>query len=804
MSFQRLSLFLLFLGLVGFALADSESKTAEYLRRAEQHQSRGEHRSALLACGRAYDYALVAKQVPMLALAAERFGLAQLRALEFQLAHRYLDQAKSLYGRLEDQVGVGRSLMNLGLVEFRLGRYELAKEYLDEAEPLLRGSPDLHLRWRVNELLLRFRDNRIELLAELQRLAEGDKELPPEYYLDLASLMVESGDTATASRILRSLPASLQLQPEYLLVLAQLQLRLGDPLGALALLRKSSGSEGQSQAFRDAFLLNRAMAHRIRGELGLARNLLEEALQRGDSARIRLQAATLAVAEKDPELALKHLARAEELLADRPEPVVAAWCKLARGEVQDDPQKLDEAARMGASLGLPELVWRSQFLKARLARARNDLQTAEKLYMQALNQAAEVRSEFSDEESLLAYQADKFPLYVEVVEMLFEQGRFEQAFLLAEAARGVRLKEMMRTSPLRRPTVDDIQTALGKEACLLSFLVGSDSMLAFVVTPQAVSAHRLPISERKLSQWLRGRSGMGGLVAVPGLSTDFPRELAQQVYQELLGPLEESIAAYPTWYLQLDGALHRLPLAVLMDSQGEPLFRKHTMMRLSHATPARASRPEGSAPLVMGAPMLGQEALPQPGALRDFRSRYQPLPGAAKETAQVAEILNRATLKRGSECRETIFRGNAAQAPVIHLATHGYVDDTYPLRSGLLMSLEPGEDGLLTAEEIKNVRLDSAVAVLSACETASGREFGGEGVVGLTYAFLGAGAEEVVASLWPIDDQSTITLMAHLHRELSQGKQAATALRQAAVASEKEKIGLYDIGAFVVYGRLHI
>lgn len=793
---------LVLVGLTHCAAATPGDKATLYLQRAEQHEELGQHRSAFYHYGKAYDYAKLSRNAVISGLAAERFGLAHLRVLRFPLARRYLGQALRLARQRGDRLGEGRSLMNLGLLEYRLGRLDLAQQYLEQAKPLL--NEDLLARWRVNSALVRHHDSHAQLLQELFRLGQQEQALPAEYALNLASLMVENGDTDTAARILSQLPKELQAQPEYLLARAQLRLRLGDPAGALLLLRQTKRKQARSQAYGVAFALNRAMAHRQLKQFKLAHRVLQEASQTHDSPRLRLQLAALAMEEKKPAQAQEQLDAAKALLEVKSDPVVLAWWYLTQGELSADPQLLLKAGTLGESIGLEELIWRSVHARARLARRSGQPQRAAELFTQSLSRAAAYRAEFSDEESLIAYQADKYPYFVEVADFLLELGQPEAAFSLTERARSVRLREHLRLAPDTAGDLHRIQSRLPAGACLLSYVALQDSYLVFLVTPRKLVARRLPVSQEKVVRWLRGNDGIGGLFATPGLKNPFPKQLAALAYQELVGPLEAELVRFPTWYLELDGALASLPFSSLITGSAQPLLEEHTLIRLAHATPAQEHEPGSNQALVMGAPLSAPQT-PAPhlgGALRSFRDRFRPLPGAAVETSRVGELHRGATVNKGQDCRESSFKRLAETASIIHLATHGFVDNEYPLKSGLLMFTEPEEDGLLTAAEIKKLNLSHSKAVLSACETAAGREYRGEGVVGLTYSFLAAGADEVVASLWPVDDDHTMALMTVLHRKLAAGEDAAEALQAARRQALKEGRTLYEAGAFVVYGRL--
>jgi CHAT domain-containing protein len=128
---------------------------------------------------------------------------------------------------------------------------------------------------------------------------------------------------------------------------------------------------------------------------------------------------------------------------------------------------------------------------------------------------------------------------------------------------------------------------------------------------------------------------------------------------------------------------------------------------------------------------------------------------------------------------------------IVHFATHAVVNSRHPELSGIVLSLvdQHGapQDGFLRAHEIYNLKLGADLAVLSACETALGKEIRGEGLLSLTRAFMYAGAPRVVAALWDIKDQATAELMMRFYRGmLQENLRPAEALRAAQVSMWQE------------------
>jgi CHAT domain-containing protein len=157
--------------------------------------------------------------------------------------------------------------------------------------------------------------------------------------------------------------------------------------------------------------------------------------------------------------------------------------------------------------------------------------------------------------------------------------------------------------------------------------------------------------------------------------------------------------------------------------------------------------------------------------------------------------------------RRLVASGELGRYRIIHFATHGLLNSEYPELSGLVLSLvdEDGkpQDGFLRTHEIFNLEMPADLVVLSACQTALGKEIKGEGLVGLTRAFMYAGAERVVASLWQVDDQATAQLMRHFYRGmLKENLRPVAALRAAQIEMSRSSrwSSPYYWAGFVIQG----
>lgn len=183
-----------------------------------------------------------------------------------------------------------------------------------------------------------------------------------------------------------------------------------------------------------------------------------------------------------------------------------------------------------------------------------------------------------------------------------------------------------------------------------------------------------------------------------------------------------------------------------------------------------------------------------------------PLPGTQKEADGLRALVSSATVLSGSEVQESKVKVEMARHRYIHFATHGFLNDTAPLLSSVVLSVpmaESQDDGFLTARELFGLKLDADMVVLSACNSARGEVRSGEGIVGLTWALFVAGCRSQVVSQWSVDDSSTANLMVDFYRGLftdkvSKGASLAAAMK--VLRSQTETRHPYYWAPFILVG----
>ncbi|MEM8932172.1 MAG: CHAT domain-containing protein, partial [Acidobacteriota bacterium] len=366
--------------------------------------------------------------------------------------------------------------------------------------------------------------------------------------------------------------------------------------------------------------------------------------------------------------------------------------------------------------------------------------------------------------------------------------------------------ELVRAEPrlgvfggLDEDAVATARAGLPEGTVVLSYLVGSERSLLFVATRDALHAVPIAVGRRALD-----RAVTTFIEAIARRETlDRPRyrRAAERLTSDWLTPAAASLAAAETVIVLPDGPLHRLPFAALVDPSDRQRYWVETAASVVAPSLVALSelrsrpRPEPGARLAAfavadprgrgheGSAAIATSAIR--GAIRAGLD-LDPLVHVDREVAALANRFGARTRAYvDADATEEAVKRLDASTRIVHFATHAWVDDRFPLESGLVLTLpthlQPGDDnGVLQAWEIvEQVRLDAELVTLSGCRTGLGRAFSGEGMLGLTRAFQLAGARAVLASLWPVNDASTSTLMTRFYDHLHQGRTSVEALRAA-------------------------
>lgn len=249
---------------------------------------------------------------------------------------------------------------------------------------------------------------------------------------------------------------------------------------------------------------------------------------------------------------------------------------------------------------------------------------------------------------------------------------------------------------------------------------------------------------------------------------------AAELYRLLLSKVEPELKKADSMLIVPDAVIWDVPFQALLTPDNRFLIEKILLRyapSLTAVSVIKAANPKGSSEttniLAFGNPRISKDNAIEAEKLRG--ESLEALPSAEKEVDALARLFKPAnrTILKGPEATEAYFSKHGKSFDIIHFATHGILNGRNPLYSALFLSVSPNsaDDGLLEAWELTDMKLNSKLVVMSACETARGHS-AGEGLVGLTWAFMVAGVPRVVASQWKVESKSTATLMKAFYTNL--------------------------------------
>jgi CHAT domain-containing protein len=296
---------------------------------------------------------------------------------------------------------------------------------------------------------------------------------------------------------------------------------------------------------------------------------------------------------------------------------------------------------------------------------------------------------------------------------------------------------------------------------------------------------------------VRSRSSLGSTKPQPDLPT---------LHQLLIDPIANLLPKDPNAHVIFipQASLFQVPFPALQDANGTYLIQKHTILTAPSIQVLALTRQQllklapqqsnsGKA-LVLGNPTMPSVSL-YPG---EPKQQLSPLPGAEAEAIAIAPLLNTQAIT-GAQGTKAAIVPKMPQASIIHLATHGLLDNVRGLASAIALAPSGTDNGLLTAEEIFDMKLQANLVVLSACNTGEGR-ITGDGVIGLSRALISAGVPSVIVSLWAVPDAPTSELMQSFYLNFQKNPNKAQALRQAMLATMKTHSNPRNWAAFTLIG----
>lgn len=392
--------------------------------------------------------------------------------------------------------------------------------------------------------------------------------------------------------------------------------------------------------------------------------------------------------------------------------------------------------------------------------------------------------------------------------------------------------ELLRGSSLApvfappRLSLEQIKALLDRDTILLEFSLGDESSYLWLVKSepgQAVLTVPLP-GRRKVEKVARR---VHELLSDKNISKDNPelQTLSAELSDMLLGKVAQELGGKRI-VIVADGSLQYLPFAALPEPglpARQPLIANHEIVYIPSASalavlraPVLTRTPATQAAALFGDPVYelpgGQKPLEQPS--RKTERRLDPLNFSRDEIKAIEEAFAKSPSAKGIKTwtdyeatRRNALSPDLLKYKIIHYSAHGVADDERPEAGGLYFTRYDRSGSeipyFVSLRDIYDMKLASDLVVLSACETALGKDVRGEGLVGLTRGFMHAGSPRVVSTLWRVNQFYTAQLMKSFYNNMLAGKvppAAAAALRAAQRKMWEQDLSPYLWAGFVFYG----
>jgi CHAT domain-containing protein/Tfp pilus assembly protein PilF len=743
---------------------------------------------------------------------------------EYQKALDSYAQARTIYKLIDDPRSQAAMLINIGWVYGALGEYKKAIDLTEQAleahraigdrhsEPLLLsniganyanlGDCQKALEIHMQALdIRRARNDRGGQAITLNNIANcyqrlGERRKALDYYVQALNLMPAVGNVFYTATTLNNIGALYRDLGEHQKAL--------DYFGqALALRRTIGDLNGEA-----ATLFQIARLDRDRGNLIEARGRIEAALAAVESLRANiaiqgLRASFFASVRQYHEFNIDLLMRLRK---------------------QSPSEGFDAMALQASEKS------RARSLLELLTEARAEIRQG--VDPALLERERALRQMISDKaESLGGKRAEEQVTAAKEIDALITDYEQIEAQIRQTSPRYAALTE---PTPL---TLKEIQSdALDEETLLLEYALGEEKSFLWAVTPASISSFELPKRAeiepvaRRIYELLIARNQN-----LPNETPERRRRRLEQAEAEypktsaalsqmLLGPVASELGNKRLLIVS-DGILQYVPFAALPSPgapDSRPLVVNNEIVSLPSVSvlgilrrESAGRNPAGKTLAVLADPVFSkddprvqssgnsraavEETSPagdekrsagESGLADLIRLRFSRL--EADEIARLAADKVKLEALDFAASRALATSAEIGQYRIVHFATHGLINNLRPELSGVVLSLvdEQGrpQNGFLRLYDIYNLKLRADLVVLSACQTALGKEVRGEGLIGLTRGFMYAGAPRVVASLWRIDDRAAAELMKRFYQGmLGQGLRPAAALRAAQVSMWKDK-----------------
>lgn len=760
-----------------------------------------------------------------------RIGEAYFRMGDREKAGENYQKALESHRQLNDQSGICYGYKNLGDLQIMVGEYERALDYYQRALKLADG--DL-LREMILSALVRVQIKRGNYFRALEAgeqalalsEARGDELSLQAALGQLGSLYVKMNNPEKGARHLQralQLAERRQQKEDAAVWLHQ----LGEAY------RKSGKLEAAEAAYRRAVTIAEQLRHtrmiqqalqgwgatrEAKGDTATALSLYRKAVHQVEEQRQRL------VLDKEKSGYFEDKTELYESLVNL---LMGLYQQNPKMEFIHEAFHYTERAKAQAFLQTLPQAQLLRYLKALSpvyadCLERNQKEVEQK-YRQLIIQRAQWQEEirrdiqlwnFSDTDRKNSAQAvEARKAEIAGLEGDIDRLRKEHAQLLGHIK-----KSLPGFAQLDDPEIlstHAVQALLRPGEVLIEYYVQADKTVAFVISPTSVNGVKLTAGRtgadelRDVIQRMVERFRANPAQASRTMDEEFTARM-RMLYEVFFRPLEQYIPAGSRLIVVPDDALSYLPFGMLIDgtSGARPSFLvEHFPISYAYSasllnptlwSERRARRVPRLDVLAVGNPDRRRGSSPGwKGWLSRLRpaargrsieeETFPPLPYAEREVETIARFFRHARVLTGKAATETAFKREAHDARIIHLAAHNAVDTETVWQSRIILSPDEktgmtADDGFLYTYEIFNLDLNADLVVLSGCETGLGKLKRGEGLMGMSRAFLYAGAPSLMASLWPIvDGYSTEQLMKGFYANIAKGMDKRDALQNAQV-----------------------
>ncbi len=503
---------------------------------------------------------------------------------------------------------------------------------------------------------------------------------------------------------------------------------------------------GAERYHAQAAALAREIDH---AQLGLAlANLARIAIETGRIADARrLNAEAIDKKEEDREAQLRSTILEGRIL------VLEGRHDAARKELNDVIEETERSMTRAEAAG--DL--------ARMYVRANRPELAEAQFRRAIAAGRAAHDEMTDPDLRLSLSNTTAEIFGEYVDFLVRRNRVEDALAVTETRRAQLLGE-----GLALPSKLDARAiARQNDATILCYGLGRERSFLWVVTKDDVVLHALPADTvvEKAAEAYRSQ------LLTPRGSMQWSGERGEDLYRMLVEPAAPVIAKGSRVIVVADGKLHALNFETLIVPSPRRYWIEDVVVMNASSLRllARPARKRANTPALL---IVGNAASPDP--------LYPRLPYAGDEIRAIAGRFERRLVLEGPKATPAAYEASAPERfDYVHFVAHGVATRKRPLDSAVILAADASSRYRLLARDVIAQPLTARLVTISSCHGAGTRTYAGEGVVGLAWAFLRAGADQVIAALWEVNDVAAPRLMDDMYAGIRAGKDPAVALREA-------------------------